>query len=509
MQFAATRVFTKYGSFEKYIKGYMVNHLNDDDRQKLLFLKNNKWFYSVFEIREKLDNNFFKIFDFAKNTILLLQSEGVAELNKSGAKLFMTLLYNNSACYQTFGLIHFYKGLTGNDFKYFSKLLSSEYDNNNDYSDIIEKNPVPFYLLYLCANVPMVMSKGEEMGMYGSIYITDIIEKKDFEKECIIEERDNISLFKIKKLDTHPHFSKFYYNKKNNELCVTSLTLSGYEKAIELLNVFFDLDYKPQYSCTLNMRLEARDILNKDFPPSKYEKLFEQETEKDDSLGNINKLIQEVTDAYNNGKEYNIKELAEKYGVDYNNALSLEKFFNEKMKNPINVEGGLDGFVTPPPAKRGAFQSSFTKSDFFVFNLANEVKHLMQTQIKLMNDNKLSIENFGKHLLIEYEKIWNTSNPTLLQYTVYLLIKNGERFKFASSYAIEFIKIFGHVYFDALDKKTITFFVKDFINKLLLAVLYKYGLIEIKNFKEKSIEKYLEIKTTLLFNEWIKLDKGF
>ena len=219
--------------------------------------------------------------------------------------------------------------------------------------------------------------------------------------------------------------------------------------------------------------------------------------------------------AYNEGLEYDIKELSLKHDVPFENALNIEKMLNDKFKSPINIQGGLDDFVPPPPAIRDIFKSTFINSDFFNFQFNDKVKELIKMQIDKMNqlDQKnnveITVDNFNEKIMQSYEKIWNTVDQTLLQYTVYLLLKKGKEYITAKDCAAEFIKLFGHVFFDNIDGKATKSFIKDYVNKLLINVFFKFGLIEIENITIKNMHEKLKIKTTILFNEWIKIKNEY
>ena len=263
MQYATTKVFTQNGNFDKFFKNSYLSILKPEEKEKLLFFKENKWFYSVFEIKERLEENLFLISDIAKKKTMLLESNSVAELDRRGARFFMALLYYNKECYQTSGIIHYYKGFIPEDFEYFSKMMEPSYENNNDFSGIIERHPVPFYMLDYCSDVPLAISGKDQIGMFGSIWEIDPIESKDFKDECDILEKDDVICFQIKNWYVPPSFTQFFYYKRKREIYVTSCTLKGYKKAIDVLNKFFDLDYEPEYSCSMNMMLMTKEILRK------------------------------------------------------------------------------------------------------------------------------------------------------------------------------------------------------------------------------------------------------
>ena len=267
MQYTAGKIFTKNGQFNKYFKKSYLSNLNLEEKNKLTFFKNNPWIYSLCSIKKKLNNNLFIMYDYSRNREFILQSQGVSELERKGAILYLLLLYFNGECYQTCSTIHYYKGLQPYDFEYFSQLLSPSYERGDDYTYIIEKNQVAFYLLDNCANVPFIKTGKDEIVLCGSIWECDLIDTEDYKDECSVTEKKDILYYSLKKYDTPPHFARFFYNKKRSEMYIYAHTLTGYKKVIDLLSNNFDLDYEPDYYCNLQIATVAENIMKKHFPP--------------------------------------------------------------------------------------------------------------------------------------------------------------------------------------------------------------------------------------------------
>lgn len=522
MQYTAGKVFGKNGRQNKYLGNDYTAKLRDEEKEVLNFFKNDRWFYSVFSIDSSLSNDYHYVINHINNEKLLLKSESVSNLKRKGANLFFSLFFYNGKCYQTYGTIHHYKSILPSDFEYFVKLFHKDYKAGNDYSLIIENNPVLFYLLDISSNIPTIVSRDNEIGMYGSIWECDPIDPNEFVNECIIDKIKNIYQFSIKEWDIPPHFAKFYFNENTSEMFLHASTLKGYKKIIDVLNKVFDLDYEPEWQVSMNAYVSIERITNRIFPSLRYAKAFglkeleeeKKDQNKDSKLTVINNMIREMTDAYNNGLNYNLEELADKYGISIEDAKNVEKLINRKspIDDFIKKDEGLKGFTPPPPIKRHVFSSPFTHSDFFDFNLNTKSISLIENTInesKEMDetDDDLSIKNYQKAIMGKYEEIWQTSEQTVLQYTVYLLLKNGGDFHLATDYSKEFLKTFGHLYIK--NKKDLNNFIKDYLDFLLLDIFLFYNLIEIEYVAVKSKHKNFKIRSSELFKSWIKLKKDF
>ena len=222
-------------------------------------------------------------------------------------------------------------------------------------------------------------------------------------------------------------------------------------------------------------------------------------------MNNINQVISELNNAHNEGLDYDINELSEKHDVPIETIIDFEKMLKKKTTNLFNFNDGLEGYTSPPPVIRMTFQSPFSKSDFFDFNWNSETESLIELQLKQLKKNNISYKNYHYAITEDYEKIWCTTDPLILQYSIYILLKVGQNFQNASSYAKEFLTLFGHLFFKSKNNKKIDLFINDYIKNLIIGILLKYGLIEVDNIQLDRDNINFKIRTTKLFNEWIKI----
>lgn len=521
VQYAMNKIFTKSGNFSKYLKNSFINQLDTNDKNKILFFKNNPWRYSFFTVSEVLENNFFVIYDYATQKEIVLKSKSVSNLLRSGNNLFFVILFNNGECFQTAGAIHAYNGLLPSDFNYFCKLINSDYEIGDDFSEIVEKNIMKFLMLDYYSQIPKIVSTTGDSSVewFGAIWECDEIEPNDFKDECSITQKGDIFLFRVNNNSSTSYFSKIYYNQKKQELCIVSDAEIGYKNAIDVLSKIYDVDYEPEYHCSVIMLTAGMQILNKNFPPAKYESLFEKEQdaqnqEPSDELKNINLFLQELTDKLNNGEEYDLKECSKKYDIPLQLIQKMEKDIVKKYAIPKYVEGGIKGYKRPAPTMRRLFASAFVDSHFFTFNWSDKARSLIEAQIKKIKKNyeeygengdiELEANKFHEIIMHDFENMWMTSDNTLLQYTVYLLIKNGDRFISGIDYGKEVLGIFGHLFIKNNTEENVNEFLSIYVLDLLITIFEGYGLIELDD-KRGAMHK-IKIKASELFNEWIHLN---
>ncbi len=128
-----------------------------------------------------------------------------------------------------------------------------------------------------------------------------------------------------------------------------------YRQGVELFSDMVTFDREPEWICSIFIIEALKDILPKPDSLNYYSEIFETREEKyeeNKELEQVNRMIAEYIDASNRGEPPPSAEyLAEKYNLLPDNVVSLLDSAKETTeKYTLKVQGGIEGFFTPPPS---------------------------------------------------------------------------------------------------------------------------------------------------------------
>ena len=488
-QFVAGKVFGNPGRLRKYLHNQR-DFLDREGENLLHHFLDNSWFYSLFEITDIFPNNILKAQDCSKGDEFYLYSEGTANLYKQGKNLFMSLLFDNGKCCQTYGIIHYYQGYSIQDFISFARLVSYHYRNSHDLSESIRQNAVEYMLLDRFAEIPVTKHKNETIVFCAHSRRVESFDPSDYKSEFFIEEKSDVIKCSFKKYQGTMSFTSIYYDKKKKNLLLYSVGLSRYRELAGLLKNKYGFPPDPSWYFSPQMMAAVDAILGIQDPSLVYEKHFNEENEvhhsqlqselnevehDKEALEPLNSLVQEITECKNTGKDYSLSELALKYNVPIETARQIESMFQE-MDNKFNIdlEGGFQNFKPPPPSERLKFRDSLKLNKLFKLAADADVEEYIST----LNLGIETIKDFLNLLDDLYHRIWEKRDYTILLYTLYLLSIKGRAFEPVKNYACEYLKTFWQTILLVNSEIAINSFIIKY-KKFCISVLNKTGLVTI------------------------------
>ncbi|MBN1412132.1 MAG: hypothetical protein JW969_14910 [Spirochaetales bacterium] len=355
-QFVAGYVFGNSGRLHKYLHNNR-DFIDKESKSLLHHFMDSPWFYSLFQITESYPDNILKARDCSGGEEFYLYSEGTANLFKQGKNLFMALLFDNGKCRQTYGIIHYYQGYSVRDFTGFAYLVSYHYRNSRSLSESVKNKPLEYMLLDRFAEIPFTVHKGEQMVFCSHSRKVESFDPEEYSRHFLIEEKNDVVKCTLKKYQDTMFFTCLYFDKMKNNLTLNAVGVSRYREMTELLKNKYDFPREPSWCFTTQMMIAVDTVLGIKNPSLAYDKYFDTEPpvqgESSPDLKPINDLMRELTDYSNAGKKYSIQELASKHDVPVETALQLENMLkNMDKKLNIDLEGGSDDIVPPPPDKR-------------------------------------------------------------------------------------------------------------------------------------------------------------
>jgi hypothetical protein len=524
-QVAAGSVFANAASARKFRNHYQ-GRLLQEQAELLRYFERHPWFYTVFSVARHLEGDFHRVHDHASGRRLLLHSPALTQLHREGASLFLSLLFENGACCQTFGPMHYYRGFRPYDFEYLAKALRPAGFRERGLSAVIAARPAPFLLLDRWSEMPLFVHRGEPTCTCSDSVELETFSPDPFSASFDVERRNDVIKCALKGSDSPATSAELYYDGKRRRLVVYASGLNRYRKLVELLAGQIELPSEPYWYASMGMVLAARELAGKQIPAWEYVTRFEEqpagearepEQASAEELETINAFLADLTRRRNYGVDYSLEELASTYGLSLESAQQLEAIMDGKEKEfELEIEGGFDGFRPPPPEVREKFRVLPQASELFQLHEGPEVRRLFLDALPRLRASvpgrfaaqasELELSGLPRLLEDMFFDVWQARDPTILTYTLYLLCRKGDAFHSARDYAAELLKLFWQVLLPEKDRSSIERFIRRYA-AFCLQVLHPLGLVEIGGQAERSqsVTGRFRVRASPFFKGWFSL----
>jgi hypothetical protein len=286
-------------------------------------------------ITDKPVSDFYVMEDVFSGEQFTLFSPGTTDLIREQSPiLWFNLIGYNGACWQSYGPIGAYSGFEPDDIFFFATELRPEIEDENEITEDLENNPVPYMMLLSGANYPLTFHKSDQLVHVRSEYNLEAIKTKEFRQSFKIEYNDPVYRLTLKNWGGHPHFAHAYFNELEKVIVLTAGTDRGFLALVAGLNQH-GCNFSEESFIRVNpsMIITAKDILNRDIDLDEYDKLFHKESSEEvkRELDKVNAFMAMVLPDINAGRKPDIDELARKAGLDVEQARDLIRKVLEKF----------------------------------------------------------------------------------------------------------------------------------------------------------------------------------
>jgi hypothetical protein len=518
-QFVAAKTFGSNIKLKKFLnqsKGILKPH----EKEKIDFFFEHPWFFSVFSIEEVLQDDFLRIYDYSLEQSLVLHSKEVHEFSRAGDKLFLCLLFFNGECYQNFGIINAFKGITINDIRFFARNAGPRFKKNSDLSTAIFYNPLPFMFLCTFSEQNVTMEEGNAVEYLHHSMTVEDFQPDRYASSFEIQEKNKVLKLTPKTDVDFENTGYFIYEPKKRTLHLFTNSRDLYLSLKDTISDNYDFPEEPLFQTSPFVYPAIERILGVQPPVIKFEKMFgggKPNPEVQERLSALNAAIGDAAEIYHHGGQLSLDDLRRDHGLSEEEARLIQKSIGEiERKFHIDIEGGFKDFTPPAPIERIQFSEPFSTSSLFRFNDSHKaVKYLKEKLPELREDMKdleyqtLTLKQLPDFLEdLNYDN-WHMDTSIILVYTIFLLSKKGQDFLKVHDYAVEFLKLFWQIILPSNDKKSIDQFKKNY-GYFCYDVLYRTGLIEADREldKKKSRQSNYKIRAAPFFHEWITFKKA-
>ncbi|MFC1585119.1 hypothetical protein ACFL5V_06210 [Fibrobacterota bacterium] len=335
-QYAIHLLFKKDGLAEKYAQLSNVKNSSEDELEYLDIGMQTPWRFSFCRVKDHVEGVLFEMEDLILGETYLLFSPGLFDMLEKyeGIQSFLFLIGYNGVCWQTYSVLNYFKGFQPFDFFYFAKKINPNIDFLSDVQNVMEKDPLPFMMLYSCAEFPVTFCRKEPMVDCYSEFHVEEFEPENYEADFLIEKKHPVYMLSLKRWHGYPHFAKCYWHQKKKRFILMAMTQKGWKKLQETLNKSgYDFPLEPDVRATPAMLTATGRILKMKDDVDPYGKLFTKEPspESQRELDKLNAFVHQFMDAINHNKEYDIEAMAKKAGIEKETANDVVKQLLKKF----------------------------------------------------------------------------------------------------------------------------------------------------------------------------------
>jgi transcriptional regulator with XRE-family HTH domain len=500
-QVAAGQLYIHPARIRKLLRA-LRPQLSEEQAEFLKEFVEASWYYTPFAVQESPAADFFSIQEAGTGRERLLYSPAVRESTRTGVNLFLSLVFHNGICLQTYGPVHYYRGYQPFDFHYFARQLAPELYREQGLSAVIAAEPGSFLLLDVNSEIPPVGHRGELIEVHDHEAHVDGFDSGRYAgEELELESMGEVTRLKLSGEDSPLRNAYVFYDRAGGTLLAHATNARLYGRLRELLAGQVALPEEPDWRASMNMIVSARQILKKAEPSAAYIELFEEEpgseptSAEKEQLERLNAFMAELSDHRNHGRGYTLEELAARHGISPQTARQIEEqsFLRHERLAQLAIDGGLAGYVPPSPAMRQFFDQSPWDSGLFVFLESPRVRQLyadLQEELSRRAEElnaagqevdapPASPTELGDWVEDLYSERAEQQDFTLLNSSLHLLCSRGEDFEPVRDYAVEALRLFWQVWVPGGEPETCERFIRrygGFCRKILVAG----GLAEIE-----------------------------
>lgn len=329
-QYVGYRLFRRTGLAERYLSHAIMKTRSGEEVDFLAAQVARPWVLSFFSITKLSDPLFFEAVDVFTGESHIVYSPGIDDILKHAGPVSMLflLLGFNGHCWQTYGPMPYFLGIQPFDILYLAKLVDPHVRHMEDVPAVIDAHPVPFMVLYVGANIPLVMHKE-----HLTVSCRSEVKNYDFDPErvpaaAIIEHKQHVYRLTLPDSEGFPHFAACYYHEKKRHLTITAMTDWGYGEMVRLLDA---CGHRVPAVMAVRASTGMLSILKEYYPfklndADPYARIFAQpppSAGEKKELAKINAVFAEVVAAHNAGGAVDARSLADRHGIDIETARQL------------------------------------------------------------------------------------------------------------------------------------------------------------------------------------------
>jgi hypothetical protein len=345
-QYLAHRVFRKGGMIGKLLDNPVLGIFTGEERRYLEQQASVPWRFSFSVILDEPEADFFLMEDIFSGEEYLLFSPSTSEFLAAGDPLlWFNLVRFNGMCWQSYGPIGAFNSFRSDDIFFFATELDPEIEDASDVAYNIEKNPVPYMMLFAGAAYPLTFQNDEEIRYMMAEHDLDSLDTAALRKSFQTEYSNGVYRFTPREQGDNAPLPEAYYDENQKLILFTAMTARRFREMVDGVNRFgYDFPVEPFLSVNTSMVATAKKILRKEVVLNEYQDLFHVDPDpvQKKVLGEMNDFITRVLPDMNAGRDPDIGAAIRATGIPVETAIDIMNMLNEK-RGIVPAAGEIEG----------------------------------------------------------------------------------------------------------------------------------------------------------------------
>ena len=464
-----------------------------EDREAFEALWATPWRIAFLRVEERVCEDFFSIRILGDADPALLYSPAMEKIEMSGRSLILSGLFGDEACLQTYGPVIDLPAFDFTDIETFARLAAPDSYAASGLNGVLGRDPLPFLLLIAFGQHGISFGSGDKLRYASGGFRYDETFAEEAGNLGPSEAAKGIMRMNLGAEDRFDSFTQLVLDGKKHRAMLVASSAEEYRGAARKIPLLGKAPDEPEYLASLPMILAIEAILGKPFPglekTGKNGKEPKTQSKESGELDALNAAMREYLAAANGTTQKpDTREIARKYGVDPVQFKALVGRLESDMEKRfhIDVPGGIEGFVPPPPALRMSLADALAESSLFVLRSDDELDRELAKREPRYRDalpegtrGAVTAARLPGILERASKALMGNSARTVLAYTFLMLLEKGDGFRPAGDYGSELLKTFWQILIDERNESEI----REFLQKYSLwvrQVLVPFGLVSVE-----------------------------
>ncbi|HDT12310.1 MAG TPA: hypothetical protein ENO01_01490 [Candidatus Marinimicrobia bacterium] len=326
-QYIAYQLFKEDGYAKKYLSHPAILSRSEEEKNLIKTYVRYPWRYTFCFVRKSPYPNFFDMIDPFTTESFLLYSPSIENISQSHqVTLYFLLIQFNGSCWETYGPIVDFTSLTISDVLFYARQFRPEISHIEEIPEVIENNPIPFSMLHIGANIPLIFHKEKRVVMSRMEFLLDDFVPEEHSDVFEIEKKKFLNKLSLRGVDGFPDFAAAYYSKNEKSIMLTAMTDYGFDKLTDYFEELgYELPFEDMERVSPGILHVIEEILGWKINFIPYEKNFEK---KENNISKtdqkkINKFINKLIEDLNSGVDSDIGLYAEQCELDKESAFEI------------------------------------------------------------------------------------------------------------------------------------------------------------------------------------------
>ncbi len=342
-QYAMHAALGRRGLAREQLGGPRIASLSPKRRGYIEHCLEHPYRYTFCEYRESLERDFHIMHDILRDEDIIVQSGGLSRTRRDYPAVACVgmLIHPCGECWTTYGPLIPYLNLGFEELRYYAMMRGLPLASRESIDEDVQANLAAWLVLMRASNAPSVTSPVGTMRFCLSAPILPDFDPCTLPKEFRVAEKEGMYHIALAHPTSAPPHPDAYFNGATKTLYVTAMSEEAYRKFSRRLALAHCITpAAPQYTVCASVMTVLRTLAPSADPSEWMMNMFPSPSavsEGDSGVGTLNRMIEEIMQAYNEGRQPDASEISAKLKIPLEEVNEVIATFLDALKRT----GGL------------------------------------------------------------------------------------------------------------------------------------------------------------------------